>query len=102
MAITGFPANNAFKVLNTGVEEDLGTLQPGVNQELKYIRLWVYIHGTYGGSETLTLKLYSPNGTLLHTSDTVTLSGITNIGTNWLGWLRFDFNRENISSTETF
>lgn len=101
MAITGFPASQAFKVLELS-EEDCGLVKAGEDMELAHIRLWIYIHGTYGGSETLKINLYSQNDVLLHQSDASTLSEISNIGANWLGWLRFDFNRENVKSGTEF
>lgn len=102
MAITNFPTPLAFKVLETSTTEELGTVQAGEDFELAYMRVLLYIAGTYGGSETLTAHLYSENDTLLYSSSAVTLSQITGIGADWLGWLRFDFSRENIKSGTTF
>lgn len=52
--------------------------------------------GTAGGSETLTLKVYGNDDltAAIASSAAVTVSTLSNMATNWLGWARFTFSTQ--------
>jgi len=77
------------------------------DKQLGHIRVWFYLKGPFAANETIkvciTDSLTSP--TYTYESNDVTLQDISSLSTSehWLGWVRFDFNREWLyASTELF
>ena len=88
-----------IKTIDTAEDVDLGGFYSTSKFELSNMRLLIYKNGTPGGSETATIKLY-PNEDFdvpTYTSDVFTFSNIPDFGEFWIGWVRFDFNREVIN-----
>ncbi len=107
MAFKDFADTQYVKTIDTGEAPEMGTFQPAKNAELAHVRVLIYIQDVtaLGGSEQIQCKIYSdPNfAALQYTSSLTSLSGITNIGTtNWLGFIRIDFNRENLNKNITY
>lgn len=93
MAISQWP--NVIQVLafeSTSTQALAKFVLPESTQ-LAHVVLWLRRVGTAGGSERLRLKVcgHVDLSGPLATSDWVTLSALEAMGTNWLGWARFDF-----------
>lgn len=104
MAFQDFSETLYIKTMDTGEEIRVGSFATANNMELKYIRLTLYIDGATPTNEQIRMKIYSDSGfsSLLYTSDWSTLSDITGVSSRWLGWVRVDFNRENINKNKTY
>ncbi len=100
MGFLDFPDDLHFRVFDG--ETDIGTFKPNEDLEIGHIRLMVYIHGTMAGSEQFRINLYSENDVLLIQGDYSDIADITTLDTDWIGWVRFDFNRELINSNTTY
>lgn len=101
MTYTDFPANFYVQTFDTSEVVKLGRFYPAEAMELYHIVLHCFKKGTAGGSETLTLKVYgnsSYEGTALATSSAFTLSSASwTSNSNGIGWLRFDFAKQNLN-----
>lgn len=102
MALGQFPEEQSTKVFDTGEEFILGCFGGGEHREMAHMRTLLYINGvtSLAGSETLQINIYSDATLtdLMFSSTPSSISDITDIGsTNWLGWIRFDFDRENLN-----
>jgi hypothetical protein len=103
VSFTSFASNlYAISLDQVNEAQSMGSFQETLSGELKYIRSAIYIENvsSLGGSERMRIKIYSDSSLtgLLYTSEWSNISSITNLGsTNWLGWIRFDFNKENIN-----
>lgn len=106
MAYSNFFEGKVVNVFDSNETNELGQFQPGANGELGHIRCELFVHGTLSGSERVRCKisLTSDDTAPYATSDWVTCSTFDDSdGSNdWLGWVRFDFNRENINNNETY
>lgn len=95
MAFKDFPNVLYVKVFNDGEKLQMGSMQLTQSSiELKHIRVLLYVKGDLVGTEQLQLKLYSDSlySKELYSSDVITLSD-----SNWLGYLRFDFDNVNLN-----
>jgi hypothetical protein len=109
MAFGQFSEQQVVKTIDTGEEILVGAFKLPAQQELKHIRLGIYINGvsSMGGSETMQLKINSdPLGTkTIFSSDVISINSTTipTLGsTNWLGLVRFDFERQSINPNITY
>lgn len=94
MSYRQFPAVNKIKVLDSAIQEKIGSFQVASATDLRYIVLHIYIKGLLSGSERVRLKLFGSNRyeTPTAVSDWAYLSAIDDLnGGNWIGYLRFDF-----------
>jgi hypothetical protein len=101
MAFTQFPSEAVVQTFDTSETVQLVRFKLESPTELLYIPLRILKVGTAGGSETMTLKVYGSSafeGTPVATSTAVTLAGISGLTTNWIGDVRFDFARQNLSA----
>lgn len=87
------------------LEDDTDTMKlalivPSENFELTSIMVKVYLQGTFT-TEKMKLKLHSSDNynIILAESNEIELD---NSGTNFLGWLRFDFERPQLFSGLTY
>jgi hypothetical protein len=94
MSIKDFAKNLYMKTFDTNETNLMGSFKALKNGELKYVRALLYVHGALAGTEKVRIKIYSDSlyENLLYVSDWSPLQD-----TEWLGWLRFDFHRENIN-----
>jgi hypothetical protein len=78
----------------------LALLLPTESFQLQYIMAKVYLQGSFT-NESLKLRLHSSDNynLILAESNSVNLD---NSGTNYLGWIRFDFNRQELFSGFTY
>ncbi len=113
MSILNFSEDKYIKTFDADEEIRLGSfsLASGTNGPLGNIRVFMYIQDftALGGNETLVLKIYTSTNyeNVLITSDTASISDITFDTSdpskeNWLGYLRLDFNDENLNSNFTY
>ena len=104
MSTLQFPNVGFMKIFETDEIIKIGSYTPNVNEQMKYIRILLYINGTLAGTEKIRIKIYGDNGytSALYTSDYSSLSGITNISTRWRGWVRTDFARCHLSLNNTY
>lgn len=100
MSFENFPSELYFRVIDG--ETEIGTMSPNELLEISNIRLMIYIHGTLAGSEQLRINIYSVNDVLKIQGDYLDISDIANLATDWIGSLRFDFNREVLTAGETY
>lgn len=90
MSFLQFPHQKYIRVLDTNEETSAGSFALATSGELTHIRAQIYFKGTIT-AEKLQLKIYSNNNVYLASSDIITIPY-----SNWIGWLRFDFNRINM------
>ena len=107
MAFKDFAETQFIQALDTGVDERMGGFTPVKNAELKHVRIFLYIQGvsSLGGSEKIRCVMHAElvNDSPVYTSSFSNISDITNLGsTNWLGFVRIDFNRENLNKNITY
>lgn len=109
MAFKDFSEEQYIKTINTGETPRLGTFKVLTSGELVYMRVKLYINGLFGGSEQVRLKINSDTAysSALYTSDWSEISEVVDendaaITGNWLGWIRIDFNNENINKNLTY
>lgn len=104
MAIAQIPNIGYFKQFETNEIIQMGSMIPGVNEELLYMRVYLYINGALAGTERIRMKIYGENtySSALYTSAYSSLSSITNISTRWLGWIRLDFSKNNLNKNHTY
>ena len=107
MAFKDFAETQYIKTIDTSESISFGSFSVVNSMELAHIRSALMITGVsnLSGNEQVRLKIYTDPAftSLLYTSDYANLSDITDIGTtNWFGWIRIDFNRENINANLTY
>ena len=97
MSFSQYADKQDFIVLR-GSKIAMGIIDLGADTELSNILLTFFKTGSLVGSEQLRINLYSSDRyeSSFAQSDWVSVSDITNLATNWLGWLRFDFSRIDI------
>jgi len=113
MSIYNFSKDKYIKTFDTDEEVRLGSfsLASGSQGPLGNIRVFLYIQDfrSLAGSESLVFKIYTSTKyeNALITSDTVLVNDITFdtsdvAKTGWLGYLRFDFNDEQLNANLTY
>lgn len=98
MSVAQWPDKISVLVLeSSGVQPVCAFTLPEATQ-LKYIPLWFRRVGTAGGSERFRLKVFGNVDMTapLATSAWFNLASMEAMTTNWLGWARFDFDRQNL------
>lgn len=104
MAFTQFASEQQFAILDTGTNLALGdSVDLATNLELKYARLTIYKNGTPGGTEQMRINIYSTGRmeSPIYQSDWAEI-GAETLGTYYLGWIRFDFNRVWLDTDNTY
>lgn len=109
MSILQFAEYQMIKTIDTSETVEIGQFKPLKHGELKWTRLLIYKHGSIGGSESLTCHWHTSSelGTSYATSSAVLLSTVensSNLNTSgdWFAWIRFVFNRENLSKNISY
>ena len=105
MSFRQFSEYQYIRAMDTGEIIKLGGFKLGTSHEIGHMRVLTFINGTLGGSEQLRVNIYSDIGhskKIFH-SDWSNIGGTLEnengalITGNWLGLIRFDFNRQNIN-----
>jgi hypothetical protein len=98
------PARAYFRALETNETVSLGSVSLPSAIEIHAIRVLIYKQGTAGGTERWRIKAYrdATKTDLAYTSAYTNLTDITDLGTNWYGWVSASFSRENVPATTTF
>lgn len=78
----------------------LALLLPSESFQIQYIMAKVYLQGSFL-NESLKLRLHSSENYNLILAES-NLVNLENAGLNYLGWIRFDFNREELYSGFTY
>lgn len=106
MAFNQFFEGKVVNVFASNETIELGRFQPLTNHELGHIRAEILVHGNLSGGERLRMKigLTSDDTAPYATSDWVVASTFDDSdGSNdWIGWVRFDFDRENVNKNENY
>lgn len=106
MAYGQFAKIKVVNVFDSDEDILLGSFKPAHNSELKHIRSEILIHGNLSSSERFRIKIgLTDDSTAAYaTSDWVLASAFddSSASKDWIGWVRFDFNRENINKNETY
>lgn len=102
MAFQQFNEDVYFKTSDTSEEIRMGSFQVQESGELAHIRVWFYGAGMSSvTNESIKLKVYSDGSTtsdfLMFESDESLITDIGATGDYWLGFLRCDFNKENLN-----
>lgn len=105
MSFRHFSEYQYIRAMDTGEMIKLGGFKLGTSHEIGHMRVLLFINGTLGGSEQLRVNIYSNRGQskkIFHSSwsslnNTIENENGTIISGNWLGLLRFDFDRQNIN-----
>lgn len=95
MSYKQFPAVNKIKVLDSAIQEKIGSFQVPAATDLTNILLHIYIKGLLAGNEKVRLKIFSSNRfeTPTTISSWINLADIPNLnGGDWIGYIRFDFD----------
>lgn len=101
MAFGQFPSIISVIQFGSSTTEAISRFTLAQSTELLYVPLRILKVGTPGGSETMTLKVFGSSdltGTPVATSSAYTLASIDGLTTNWIGDIRFDFARENLTA----
>ncbi len=100
-----FPNTLKVKVIETSEVVQLGGVQAAQHLDLKYLQLVIYVHGTMAGTEKLRARVFPDQAmacAALATSSYSQIASITNLGTHWIGRLRFDFNGEPLNKNTRY
>jgi hypothetical protein len=100
MTIKDLPKYSYVKTVNTGEEILLGAYKQKNHTEVAYMNLYIFIEGGQPTLETMKIEVHrNAAGTMkAFESNTISLSDILNPSpTRWKGWVRFDFNRQNMN-----
>lgn len=104
MGFKDFPTPLRVKVAETSEEVECGSFSMGEHIELRHCRITLLKVGSAGGSEQLRLNIYTDEDyeRRLYQSDWLELSDIEGLTTNWLGRVRFDFDRLHLNKDHTY
>lgn len=93
-----------FDAFSDGREVEIGSFNQPINSEASNVRLFMYFKGAFTNEQVvLYLKDDLTSPTYVYESSPVVISDIPDVGTDWLGWVRFDFNKQWIyDSTEIY
>lgn len=101
MPFTQFPEFTWIRTIDTNEQVDLATITPSRTMELIHIRPLIYRQGSATANLQLTLHT-STNYNVTYASSNTVASSTWGSGTNYLGWIRFDFNREVLRANQTY
>ena len=95
MSIQDFSEQQYFIDTRSDTQEvNLGSFNQNRTTKLGNIRLFVYLEGAFT-TEQLTLHVKDdPDSPTTDFTATIDVVDIPDIGTYWLGWVRFDFDKE--------
>ena len=99
MSFEQFADLQYVKTIDISEEPRMGSFNVVNDLELQYIRVLLFISGSTVGNERIRLKIYGDMGSnnILYTSNWSNINDISGLSTYWLGYIRVDFNRENIN-----
>lgn len=101
MSIKQFNDIQDVSVLANDVDVmNLALLLPTENFQLQYIMAKVFLQGSFL-NESLKLRLHSSDNYNLVLAES-NLVNLENAGINFMGWVRFDFNRQELYSGLTY
>ena len=104
MSILNFSEQQYFTDLRSDSQEvNLGSFIQDRTTKLGNIRLFLYLKGPFT-NETITLHVKDdPDAPVFDATATVSVGDVPDVTTDWLGWVRFDFDKEFIiSGTEYY
>ena len=106
MSFGDIPSKMYFKTIDTGETPHLGTFALGEDMQLNYARLLLFKKALTITTEQLRIVVLSSIsagvGTAIATSDWFDIIDITNLATNWIGFIRFDFAGEFLESNSSY
>jgi len=102
MSFEQFADIQDFIVIETGVKQALGAFSLANSMQLSNIKLTLNNTGTPAGNEKIRINLYSTDRyeSSFASSDWASISNIDGLTTDWIGWVKLDFNRVGIDSNE--
>lgn len=104
MSLKQFP-EDFYILIKESTDLSLGSVVSGNNLELAHIRIQLFKHGTIAANTRMRLSIKSNEGasSAIAVSDWANTSDITFFTSgDWLGRVRFDFARQNISEDTTY
>jgi hypothetical protein len=94
MSFKKFPSTQFVKVLDADESFKMAKYATSARGEIGSIRVKIYKRGNCSGSIVLILAKSQDNSSILATSTGVSIS---EIAPNSIGWVRFDFAKQNIA-----
>ena len=100
MAFQDFPETLIFKTIDTSEKVNLANMTVARDQQLTYARMMLYIAGAVTTEQLrINVNPSETNENPIFSSSWSNLSDITtHTGTDWIGWLRFDFSEQHLDS----
>jgi hypothetical protein len=104
MGFKDFPDELYAKTIDSSEKVKLGSLSYANDSRLRYARLQLFLKGASITNEQFRINILSDYGKSnpIYSSEWTDLSDITNLATNWIGWVRFDFDDAFIDSDHTY
>jgi hypothetical protein len=103
MSILNFSREEYVKSIDTGELIRCGSFRVNQASELAAIRSFIYIRGTLGGNERMRAKFFLDDAcTILQYTSAWTAKISSAVSGDWLGWIRIDFNNENLNPNITY
>lgn len=99
MSFQQFAEDQFIKTFETDEVVRMGSFQTSTSGELAHIRVVCYVRGILTGTEKIRIKIYSDSlfSSLLYTSDWAVLPY-----SDWIGWIRCDFDNQSINKNITY
>jgi len=100
MSIQQFYDLQTFNTFTNNQELFMGKFQTQQDEEIAHIVAKIFIFGSISENESLRVNIYSEStrSNLIYQSDRSYLRDINNISSNWLGFIKMDFDRQNINA----
>jgi len=106
MSFGDIPSKMYFKTIDTGETPHLGTFTLGDDMQINYARLLLFKKALTITTEQLRVVIFSSSsvgvGTAIATSAWSSLIDITNLATNWIGFIRFTFAGEFLDASSSY
>jgi len=104
MSFLDFPKTNYIKTVDTGEVIRMGTFKTVKSIELTHIRVTIYVSGSAPTNERFRINVCSERtySSILYQSNWVNVADIPGVTADWFGWVRADFDRQNINKNRTY
>jgi hypothetical protein len=104
MTIRAMPRTQLLKVLETDEAFRACSFTSERNEQLSWLRLLIYKHGTVAAGGQMRVKVYYDAGLtkLVATSAWSLIADIDGVAAYWRGWLGFEFEKEWLTAGTTY
>ena len=104
MSFSDFRDTSYFKTIDTAEKIELGSFNPSVHRQVEYMRICIFIHNISITTQSLRINVLSAynDPVPMFSSAWSDLGDISNLSSYWIGWVRFDFSQQFMSSDLTY